>query len=188
MLRYFIDTEFVENQSAHTLELVSLALVGEDGREYYAQAEWFNPHNASQWIWDHVFASLQKCTYPGSKTEQALIEDQKYHVQHVCSKQECVWQSKARMKKDITAFLDPEVYGPVELHGWCAGYDFVVFCQAFGGMLELPAGYPHYIHEIQQVLDERGLADSDLPPQSSQAHHALDDALYLRDLWHWLQK
>jgi hypothetical protein len=35
--RYFLDTEFIDNGHAEPIHLVSLALVCDDGREYYAE-------------------------------------------------------------------------------------------------------------------------------------------------------
>mgnify|MGYP007132577418 CR=1 FL=1 len=44
-MRYFLDTEFQED--GETIRLISLALVADDGREFYAQAAEYDPAGAS---------------------------------------------------------------------------------------------------------------------------------------------
>ena len=36
-MKYFYDTEFLED--GHTFDLISIGIVAEDGREYYARSE-----------------------------------------------------------------------------------------------------------------------------------------------------
>ena len=44
-MRYFYDTEFIEDGS--TIELVSIGIVAEDGREFYAVSTEFDASNAN---------------------------------------------------------------------------------------------------------------------------------------------
>src|SRR5439155_17667518 len=54
--RYFVDTEFLENGT--TIELVSIGVVCEDGREYYAVSADFDPGDAIPWVREHVLSQL----------------------------------------------------------------------------------------------------------------------------------
>lgn len=47
-MRYFYDTEFIED--GHTIELISIGVVAEDGREYYAVSTEFDPERAGSWV------------------------------------------------------------------------------------------------------------------------------------------
>ena len=47
-MKYFYDTEFIEDGS--TIELVSIGIVAEDGREYYAVSRDFDATRASDWV------------------------------------------------------------------------------------------------------------------------------------------
>ncbi len=67
-------------------------------------------------------------------------------------------------------------------------YDFVALCQLFGTMMDLPKGYPHYIRDLQHVLDVRGISDDDLPKQYGYAHNALDDARHIKKLCEYVLK
>lgn len=51
-MRYFYDTEFIED--GHTIELISIGVVAEDGREYYAVSTEFDPERAGSWVRTHV--------------------------------------------------------------------------------------------------------------------------------------
>lgn len=62
------------------------------------------------------------------------------------------------------------------------------FCQIFGTMMDIPLGWPHYIRDLQYLLDEQGIDDSDLPAQEGAAHNALEDAKYIKQLWEFLNK
>lgn len=58
--------------------------------------------------------------------------------------------------------------------GYYADYDWVVFCQIFGTMLDLPKGWPMYCNDIKQLCKELGYPQ--LPKQESTEHNALNDA------------
>lgn len=55
-MRYFYDTEFIED--GHTIELISIGVVAEDGREYYAVSTEFDPERAGSWVRTHVLPKL----------------------------------------------------------------------------------------------------------------------------------
>ncbi|MGO2515400.1 MAG: polyadenylate-specific 3'-exoribonuclease AS, partial [Corynebacterium variabile] len=47
-MRYFYDTEFIED--GRTIDLVSIGVVAEDGREFYAVSSDFNERRAGSWV------------------------------------------------------------------------------------------------------------------------------------------
>jgi hypothetical protein len=96
---------------------------------------------------------------------------------------DCLWRTRNQIAQEIRVFCDPEQYGKPEIWGWCAGYDFVALCQLFNTMMELPTGFPHYIRDLQYLLDMRGITDDMLPPQGDRVHNALADARYIKQLW-----
>lgn len=60
-MKYFFDTEFIEDiskwtlaKNRHFIDLISIGIVAEDGREYYAISKDFNPDDASQWVKENV--------------------------------------------------------------------------------------------------------------------------------------
>ncbi|MBS9532971.1 polyadenylate-specific 3'-exoribonuclease AS [Mycobacterium sp. M1] len=148
-MRYFYDTEFIED--GRTIELISIGVVAEDGREYYAVSTEFDPGRAGAWVRTHV---LPKLPSPASK----------------------VWRSRSRIRADLEEFLGVGVGGaePIELWAWVGAYDHVVLCQLWGTMPELPQDMPKFTRELRQLWEDRGKPR--LPPRSAGSHDALVDA------------
>lgn len=65
-----------------------------------------------------------------------------------------------------------------EFWGYYADYDWVVLCQLFGTMMDLPDGWPMYCRDIKQLCDMLG--NPKLPEQGKGEHHALADAKWNR--------
>lgn len=55
-MKYFLDTEFIEYPN--TIDLISIGIVAEDGREYYAISSEFDESKSSQWVKDNVISEL----------------------------------------------------------------------------------------------------------------------------------
>lgn len=158
-MRYFLDTEFYEaNQK---IDLISIALVAEDGREYYAECNEYDWHVAysKRWIRDMVLANL---THQNVTTRETIAKE---------------------IKLFVAAPKEPPVFW-----GWCCAYDYVVVSQLFGGLLSLPQNWPHHILDIQGLLDARRLTDDALPEPTGHRHSALNDARHIRDIWNWLHE
>ena len=51
-MKYWIDTEFIERP--YTIDLISIGLVAEDGREFYAESSEVDWSRASQWTLENV--------------------------------------------------------------------------------------------------------------------------------------
>lgn len=71
-----------------------------------------------------------------------------------------------------------------EFWGYYADYDWVVFCQLFGAMIDLPKGWPMYCRDIKQLCDSAG--NPRLPKQTSTEHNALNDARWNKQAWEFL--
>ena len=71
-----------------------------------------------------------------------------------------------------------------EFWGYYADYDWVVLCQLFGTMMDLPKGWPMYCRDIKQLCDEIG--NPRLPEQGKGEHHALADARWNRLAYEFL--
>lgn len=152
-MKYWFDTEFLED--GRTIELLSIGIVAEDGRTFYAEShlagDWSRhpEHCHDDWLRKNVIPHLKG--YP-----------------YVCGRE--------NLKLSIRGFCDPEVYGPPEFWAYYADYDWVVFCQLFGRMIDLPKGFPMYCRDLKQWMDQLGVSRDALPAQSEKAHHALADA------------
>lgn len=152
-MKYWLDTEFIED--GKTIELISIGIVAEDGREFYSQTE-CDLSKAGEWVQVNVLPHLQP-----------------------------TFQPRTDVREEVRAFCDPEKYGKPEFWGYYADYDWVVFCQLFGTMMDLPKGWPMYCRDIKQLCDDKG--NPRLPEQGKGEHHALADAKWNRLAWLFLQ-
>lgn len=71
-----------------------------------------------------------------------------------------------------------------EFWAYYADYDWVVLCQLYGRMIDLPSGWPMFCRDIKQLCVD--LDDPKLPPQDGQEHHALADALWNQTAYEFL--
>jgi len=198
MSQYWVDTEFFDN--GWTIDLISIGIVSSDGREYYAQHSDFsyNPYltqfisENTKWVKDNVFPYLRVCSGDVSgfieETKKGLLNAPNENHSGVgrCYKSDCPWRTHEELKNEIGDFMDAEEHGKPELIGWCSGYDFVALCQLFGTMMDLPSKWPHYIRDLQYLLDVQYISDDELPQQDGNAHNALDDAHYIKKLWEYI--
>jgi hypothetical protein len=146
-LRYFYDTEFIED--GRTIELISIGVAAEDGREYYAVSTEFDPDTAGSWVRSHV---LPKLPVPASPT----------------------WRSRSRIRADLETFFGIDGDEPIELWAWVGAYDHVVLCQLWGPMPALPSPMPRFTRELRQLWEESGRPP--MPPRPAGTHDALVDA------------
>lgn len=185
---YFIDEEFIED--GKTIDLVSIGIIAEDGRELYLQSVAFDPDKASQWVQDHVFSSLVVCPHLSGNTR-----GRDAHVYGQCTFEEpdkgiagaytdCPWRTREQIKREILAFMDIEKYGKPVLIGYYSAYDHVAFCQIFGTMMDLPRGFPMYTKDIKQMCNSLG--NPKLPEQGEGEHNALSDAKHNRVMYEFL--
>ncbi|MFT3900345.1 MAG: polyadenylate-specific 3'-exoribonuclease AS [Gordonia sp. (in: high G+C Gram-positive bacteria)] len=152
-MRFFYDTEFIED--GRTIDLVSIGVVAEDGREYYAVSTEFDPDRAGDWVRANV---LPKLPSPASK----------------------LWRSRRQIRDELLEFFTADG-GTVELWAWTGAYDHVVLCQLWGSMVDLPRTLPRYTRELRQAWEEAGRPT--LPDLPGDAHDALADARHNLAKW-----
>ena len=146
-MRYFYDTEFIDD--GRTIELISIGVVAEDGREYYAVSTEFDPDRAGSWVRKNV---LPKLPSPSSK----------------------VWRSRRQIRSELEDFFGIDGDEPIELWAWVGAYDHVVLCQLWGPMADLPPAMPRFTREMRQFWEECG--SPRMPPRPHDSHDALVDA------------
>ena len=89
-MRYFIDTEFIED--GKTIDLISIGIAAEDGRTYYAISTEFNRRNLTPWLKENVIPKLAE--------RYVKFEDSpRIHMSSLA------WKSRKRIAKDILEFV-----------------------------------------------------------------------------------
>jgi len=166
-MKYFIDTEFIEGfkkplfgKRRHFIDLISIGIVCEDGREYYAISNEFNAKDADEWVKENVISKLPErrvnfsdhSISPNSKFKAALWKSNKQIAKEI--EQFCKPNETKALRAGIDAIIgniDPNI----EFYAYYADYDWVVFCSMFGRMIDLPKGFPMYCKDLKQMVDER---------------------------------
>ena len=166
-MRYWYDTEFIED--GRTIDLISIGVVAEDGREFYAQNRQCEFRRASEWVARNVLVHLD---------EYSMMNHEPFSSHGI------VWRNKTQIATDLRSFLDPDVWGKPELWGYYSAYDHVVLCQLYGTMMQLPSGFPMWTRDIKQLC--WSLGDPALPKQGKGMHNALADARWTKEAWEFL--
>ena len=228
-MKYFLDTEFIEgfkkpikwmptigrfNKPYHSIQLVSIGIIAEDGREYYAVSNEFNPRDADDWVVDNVLLPIYT---------ECVSGDMRNHASFSTRRNSGVtWgrgKSNKQIAEEIKEFCKPirnyshtgitvnysEIENP-DFYAYYADYDWVLFCSLFGTMIDLPKGFPMYCRDLKQMLDEKVSKfcwqeiketsfDSALKrlknensnyPQQENEHNALADAKWNKKLFEFL--
>ncbi|WP_213456404.1 polyadenylate-specific 3'-exoribonuclease AS [Rhizomonospora bruguierae] len=156
--RYFYDCEFIED--GRLVDLVSIGVVDEYGREFYAVSTEFDDSRALPWVRRNVLDKLPSPADPA-------------------------WRSRERIRGDLYEFLTEPVRDrpaeKIELWAWYAAYDHVVLCQLWGRMPDLPREIPRFTKDLRQRWDDVGRPP--LPEAAAARHDALVDARHNLARW-----
>lgn len=165
---YAYDTEFLED--GKTIDLISIGIVCEDGREYYAvnrDAPWkrIRKHD---WLMANVVPSLPQ---PHGDWINQMPKSWPIDFQSPLVK------TRQRIAREVRDFLLGGQSLPELWADYCA-YDHVVLAQLYGPMVNLPEGLPMFTHDLQQEVARTGVT---LPPQKDGVHNALADARHVME-------
>ena len=192
-MKYFIDTEFLEGKQGKrflgikygetkpTIDLISIGIVCEDGREYYVISKDFNLKEA----WERYDLELD-IDNGGMKKVYWIRENVlKFIYYDLCFKDEEPLNSKnnplnfsyetlknliskygktnKQIAEEIKQFVgtketienweEIKYKMNTQFYGYYSDYDWVVFCWLFGRMIDLPRGFPMYCIDLKQELD-----------------------------------
>lgn len=161
--RYFYDCEFIED--GVTIDLVSIGVVDEHGREFYAVSTEFNPDKAIPWVRRNV---LDKLPSPADSA----------------------WRDRKQIRDELYEFLISPIRGVagerMELWAWYGAYDHIVLAQLWGAMPALPRAIPRMTKDLRQRWDD--LDRPTLPKPPVDQHSALADARHNLARWEVMQQ
>jgi hypothetical protein len=167
-MNYFIDAEFYED--GERIHFISIAIVCEDGRElYYENGEFdWSIVPADHWIQANVRPHLWTENYDMGPEIPPQFDVTDTGV-----------SNRAFIANRIRNFcLRPDKGAPV-FFGYFCDYDWVVLCQLFGRMVDLPKGFPYFCMDLKQMMEERKLTSEwkrIACPDPVGEHNALVDA------------
>lgn len=138
-----------------TIELLSIGMVREDGATYYAEPAETDLSRADEWVAANVLPHLSGPVKPRAQIASEIIKFAKEGGEH------------------------PEFWA------YYAAYDWVVLCQLFGRMIDLPRGWPMFCRDVQQVRASMGVKE--LPAMDGVEHNALEDAIWTKKAHGYLE-
>jgi hypothetical protein len=161
MTLWALDTEFDED--GKTIELISIGLVSSEGHEYYAVSREFDPLHCNDWVKKNV---LTKLPPPGDP----------------------LWKPRAQIAQELIEVTKLGTTVP-KFWGYYADYDWVVLCQLYGKMIDLPPGWPMYCRDLKQRMDDFNVDRQDLPGQAPDTEHtAIEDARWVLSGLLWMDR
>jgi hypothetical protein len=176
MTAIYYDTEFIEDGS--TIDLISLGLVADDGREYYAvnsEAPW-DRIKEHDWLVRNVLPSLP---ITGRNSLDGYLKNPSNHFPRPPISMVAVDLTESSVKprqviaNEVRDFIlaapDPQLWA------WYGAYDHVVLCQLWGRMIDLPKGIPMWTNDVKQEAVRHGNPRLPSMPGASE-HNALSDA------------
>lgn len=126
-MKYWFDTEFQDH--GRTIDLISIGVIAEDGREYYAISEEYDQTLADEWLHTHVLSQLGQ----GVRRNRQGIRD------------------------DIANFVGQ--YPAPVFWAYYGEYDWIVLRQLWGKLTDWPAGWPLLHMDIEQWRRQTGAGD-----------------------------
>jgi hypothetical protein len=193
-MRYFLDTEFLEGKqktlfgnTKPTIDLVSIGIVSEDGREYYAISKDFNLKEAwNRYQMKQVYGDARNL-YPEGIKEYWIRDNVLKPIFFELSEKDGIFangefdyftysnfkdlinkygKSNKQIAEEIKKFIYSNINNSSqrrnpntthEFYGYYCDYDWVVFCWLFGKMIDLPKGFPMYCIDLKQELDKKAV-------------------------------
>lgn len=136
-MRFFLDCEFLED--GRTIDLVSIGITCEDGRELYLESSEVDLSKANPWVQENVVPWLSG---------------------------EPLQFSREVIAGEILNFVGTDT---PEFWADYGAYDWVALCQLFGAMVDLPDGWPMFCMDIQQYAKRLGVTSFPMSEEEHQA-------------------
>jgi len=131
MIKIFLDTEFTGlNQNA---DLISLALVAETGEFFYGEFTDYDLDKATdlQWLLNNVIINLNlESTDSAYDLKKMRIKDTRAAIRSAIQ----IWLNQFGVEKDDNGEIIPNI----QIWADVPHYDWVLFCELFGGARQVP--------------------------------------------------
>jgi len=164
----------------HFIDLISISLIAEDGRKYNAISSEYRFRDASDWVKENVIRPLYSNKVSGLGRQ--FIHPDNFHKQPGIGKSNAQIAKEIvafvnpglnypesahavsevgkgenlydHFEKHDVAVINGHYVARPQFYADYADYDWVLFCSLFGTMMDLPAGFPMFCNDIQQMFND----------------------------------
>jgi hypothetical protein len=187
--KLFLDVEctgLVQNTT-----LISLGIVSECGKTFYAEFNDYNKNQADSWIQENVIDNLKFSAPPEGEFEHLVA------TRSACNPLGQSFNKGYSIElrgttEDITKYLKAWLNQFKEIEIWsdCLAYDWVLFCELFGGAMFIPKNIYYIPMDICTAFKMQDI-DPDIDRASISGkktlvkHNALDDARMIKDGYYY---
>ena len=187
-MKIFFDTEFTGLHK--NTSLISLGMVDENGRSFYAEFTDYDKSQVNDWLNDNVF---KHCKYINNSETDIYRELRGFKDGNMIAV-----GNHGFIEESLRSWLSE--YDDVQLVSDVCHYDMVLFIDIFGTAFDLPDSINSSCHDINQDIaryyniTEKEAFDmsrediaGDVPGDK---HNALYDAMVIREIYHkiWQEK
>ena len=182
MKKVFFDTEFTGLRQ--NTSLISIGCVSEDGHTFYATLKDYSYEGIDAWIEDNVLSNLK---YSEDDQDFGVIDEtdakgrrsERYYDITTPKCKALLVEWLHRIDNDIVMWSD------------CLAYDWVLFCQLFGGARDVPSFINYIPRDICTLFEAKGI-DPDISRVEfsgiqEKRHNALADAILIKACYEKLQ-
>jgi hypothetical protein len=170
-MRYYLDTEFIDDPIARTIDLISIGIVAEDGRELYLVNSEFDLLRCNDWLRANVLPHLG-AGYIVPNAGAAAIR-----------------AKAATSRTDIRDLIERFVGDDDDVRFWAyfGMCDWLCVMQLWG-WFKMPPNLPKFCFDLKQWARQLGIRGSlsDKVPPIGTVHRAIDDAHWNRAAWEYL--
>lgn len=180
-MKLFFDTEFTGLHKETTL--ISIGIVSEDGRKFYAEFSDYDEEQCDDWIKDNVIKHM-------------YVRAEKRDIIDFGTRSATVYGNKAYVKNMLIDWL--KQFDEIQFVSDVCHYDFVLIIDLFGCAFDLPKNVNPACHDINQDIArhygisereafdksrEKIVAELCENPVTGRKHNALYDAEVIRAIY-----
>lgn len=180
-MKIFIDMEFTGLHQKTSL--ISIGLISEYGHKFYAEFTDYDKSQINDWLRDNVINNTLYISR-GLPNFASVLDD-------YCNDSNI---PSIKMFSDKNTIVDKlkewlSEFDDIEIWGDCLAYDWVLFCELFGGARNLPKNISCIPFDISTVMKIKGInpdisrerfASKGNKLEPSKLHNAIDDAYNIK--------
>jgi hypothetical protein len=179
-MKIFFDTEFTGLHQNTTL--ISIGMIAEDGRTFYVELYDYDKSQVDMWILENVIDNLSFNNI-----------DYMYDAEWIGDGVDCRGKvCNSELKYKLQAWLGQ--FDKVELWSDCLSYDWVLFCDLFGGAMKIPDNVYYIPFDICTLFKVKGI-DPDINREEFaeidgdiKKHNSLHDAKIIKKCYEKLME